>query len=133
MVWPTTTDANGAFAVGVDGDVGSVVQVRATGPTVSFPPDEQGCVRSETPTGRVTITIEALPVPPIAVSLDTLLVGRVCGATATPGPAVTLPATDTVGPAAGGRDAPTGSLAGLLGVLGAIATLAGMAVRHRRA
>jgi hypothetical protein len=109
MIVAATTDGAGAFVLQLEGDIGGVVQVRATGPTVTLPPDEQGCVRSETPTGRATVTIDALPVPLVAVPLDTLLVSSVCSATARPDPAATLPATDTTRPGQGGRDAGPGS------------------------
>lgn len=131
MIASATTDETGAFALQLEGEIGGVVQVRATGPTVDLPPDEQGCVRSETLTGGATVTIEALPVPPVAISLDTVLESTVCAATASPEPAVTLPATDTKGPAADRRDAALGSLLGLLGLLALVATLAGFRGPHR--
>ena len=136
MIVAATTDETGAFALQLEGDIGGVVQVRATGTTITLPPDEEGCVRSETPTGKVTVAIEALPVPPVAVSLDTLLVSSVCSATASPKPASTLPAaplpaTDTTGPGQGGRDAAPGSMLGVLGLLGLVAAVAGLPVRRR--
>ena len=136
MIVAATTDETGAFALQLEGDIGGVVQVRATGPTITRPPDEEGCVRSETPTGKVTVTIEALPVPPVAVSLDTVLESSVCSATASPEPAATrpaatLPPTDATRPGAGGRDAAPGSMLGVLGLLGLVAVLAGLPARRR--
>jgi hypothetical protein len=77
------------------------------------------------------VTIEALPVPPVAVPLDTLLVSSVCSATASPQPAATLPATDTTPPGKGRRDAAAGSMLGVLGLLGLVAVLAGLPARRR--
>ncbi|MCJ7709286.1 MAG: hypothetical protein MUQ32_00490, partial [Chloroflexi bacterium] len=114
-----------------EGDIGGVVQLRATGPTIALPPDEQGCVTSETPTGRATVTVEALPVPPVAISLDSVLTSKVCAATASPEPAVTLPATDTTRPGQGGRNTAPGSILAVLGLLGLVATLAVLPVRRR--
>ena len=131
MIVAATTDETGAFALQLEGDIGGVVQVRATGPTITLPPDDDGCVRSETPTGKVTVTIEALPVPPVAVSLDTVLVSSVCSATASPEPAATLPPTDATRPGQGGRGAAPGSMLGVLGLLGLIAALAGLPARRR--
>jgi hypothetical protein len=131
MIVAATTDETGAFALQLEGDIGGVVQIGATGTTITLPPDAEGCVRSETPTGRVTVTIDALRVPPVAVPMDTLLVSSVCSATASPDPAVTLPATDTTRPGHGGRDAAPGSMLGVLGLLGLIAALAGLPARRR--
>ncbi len=117
IIVAATTDANGAFAVQLEGDAGGVIQVRATGQTVTFEPDDQGCVRSETPTGRAEITIEALPVPPVAISLDTLVVSNVCGTAATARPAVTLPPTDANQPGSDTRGVSTLALVGLLGLM----------------
>ncbi|MDP2350188.1 MAG: hypothetical protein Q8M74_03420, partial [Chloroflexota bacterium] len=125
------TDANGAFAVQLEGDAGGVIQVRATGPTVTFGPDDQGCVRSETPTGRADITIEALPVPPVAISLDTLLVSNVCGTAATPRPARTLPPTDATQPGNDARGVSTGAAVGLIGLLFLVVAVTGLPARRR--
>lgn len=132
MIVSATTDANGAFAVQLEGDIGGVVQIRATGPTITSAPDDQGCVRSETPTGRASVTIEAIPVPPVAISLDNVLVSNVCSATATPGPAITPPATDVLQSGSGTPVASTGSLLGLFGLLGVVVALAGRPARRRR-
>ena len=132
MIVSATTDANGAFAVQLEGDIGGVIQVRATGPTITSAPDDQGCVRSETPIGRASVTIEAIPVPPVAISLDTVLVSNVCSATATPGPAITPPATDVATPGNGPRDASIVSLLGLLSLLVLAIGVAGMSARRRR-
>lgn len=130
IIVAATTDANGAFAVQLEGDVGAVIQVRATGATVTFEPDDQGCVRSETPSGRAEITIEALPVPPVAISLDTLVVSNVCGTAATPGPAPTLPATDATVPGNDTRGVSALALVGLIGLFLVVATT-GLPARRR--
>ncbi len=131
MIVPATTDEAGGFVLQLEGDIGGVVQIRATGPTTALPPDEQGCVTSETPTGRATVVIDALPVPPVAISLDSVLTSKVCAATASPEPAVTLPATDTTQPGQGGRGTAPGSTLGVLGLLGLVATLAALPARRR--
>ncbi|MHB8893116.1 MAG: hypothetical protein ACYC65_13865, partial [Candidatus Limnocylindrales bacterium] len=120
------------FAVLVEGDIGVVVLIRATGHTITSAPDDQGCVRSETPTGRASVTIEAIPVPPVAISLDTVLVSNVCSATATPGPAITPPATDVATPGNGPRDASIVSLLGLLCLVVLAIGVAAMSARRRR-
>ena len=132
IIVTATTDANGAFAVQLEGDAGGVIQVRATGQTVTFEPDDQGCVRSETPTGRAEVTIEALPVPPVAISLDTLVVSNVCGTAATPRPTVTLPPTDVNQPGSGTRGVSTLALIGLIGLIGLFLVIAAIGLPARR-
>lgn len=112
-----TTDAQGAWAAQVDADTGAVLEISATGPTTRSEPDERGCVTLTTPTGRVTVTIESLPLAAIEVPLDGEITGQVCSATATPDPGVTPPPTD----AAGGNPTSPGSGTGL-----AILLLAGV-------
>jgi hypothetical protein len=92
----TTTDAEGAWAVQVDAETRAVLEISATGPTTRSEPDERGCVTLTTATGRVTGTIEALPLAAIDAPLDGEITGQVCSATATPDstPAVTPPSTD---------------------------------------
>ena len=131
IIVAATTDANGAFAVQLEGDAGGVIQVRAKGPTVTFEPDDQGCVRSETPTGRAEVVIEALPVAPVAISLDTLLVSNVCGTAATPRPAPTLPATDATQPGNDVRGVSVDELVGLIGLLFLVVAVAGLPARRR--
>lgn len=131
MIVAATTDANGAFAMQLEGDAGGVIQLRAAGPTVTFEPDDLGCVRSETPTGRAEITIEAFPVPPAAISLDTLVVSNVCGTAATPGPALTLPPTDAIQPGNHARGISAGVLVGLLGSLFLVIAVAALPARRR--
>lgn len=128
LIAQATTDDAGAFSVEIEAGVGSEVQVSATGQTFTSEPDAQGCVHSETPVGRITATIDAIPPAPLEVALDQLRTSTVCGATATP--RVTPPATDVVvtplpGSTSGG---------GLLLVLGVLA-LAGsgsLALARRR-
>ncbi len=131
IIVAATTNASGAFAVQLEGDAGGVIQVRATGPTVTFEPDDQGCVRSETPTGRAEVVIEALPVAPVAISLDTLLVSNVCGTAATPRPAPTLPPTDAFQPGDDARGVSVDVLVGLIGLLFLVVAVAGLPARRR--
>lgn len=99
VVHPATSGADGSFDVQIEAQVGDVIEVRATGATVRTGPDERGCVHAATPTGRTTFTIEALPLEPVVVVLDSVIDDTVCSSTATPartaGP--TPPATDTSG------------------------------------
>jgi hypothetical protein len=100
----TTTDDAGSFELAVAAGVGDTLEIRATGATVRTGPDQDGCTTSTTPTGRATVTIEALPLDPVAVVMDAAIVDRVCPATATPAQPTrrpharpTPPPTDAVG------------------------------------
>ena len=130
IVVATATDEQGAFRVDLEAGVGDELVIVATGRTIRTGPDAQGCVHSETPTGRVTTTIEALPPDPVSVSLDQVISSTVCSATATPRPTarVTPPATDASG------SGPGTAGAGLLLVLGILALTAGgtLALAPRR-
>ena len=110
-----TTDEAGAFVVEIEAGIGSEVAVSAVGQTFTSEPDAKGCVHTETPIGRLTATIEAVPPAPLQVALDQLRTSTVCTATGTP--RITPPATDGLvaprhGSASGG---------GLQVVLGALA------------
>jgi hypothetical protein len=126
----TATDEEGAFSVDLEAGVGDQLTVVATGQTVRTGPDAKGCVRSETPTGRVTTTIETLPPDTVTVEMDKVISSTVCSATATPRPTarVTPPATDADGPGPGAAGA------GLLLVLGMLALTTGgsLALAPRR-
>ena len=116
--------------VEVEAAVGDTIDIRATGPTVSGEPDEAGCVTSRTPIGGAGVTIESLPLDPVAVGLDHAIESRVCSATATPDrprrthrPAPTPPATDRASDGDGATPAgrPFLAVAGLAFVLAGIA------------
>jgi hypothetical protein len=113
-----TTDENGAFSVQVDAGVGAEVRIDATGQTSRSNPDAKNCVHVETPTGTLTITVEALPLDPVEVAMDDVLTGTVCGPT--DAPHVTPPSTDAATPGPG-----RSSGAGLLILLGGLALVAG--------
>ena len=130
LVRATTTDAAGAFSVEVEAAVGDTIDIRATGPTVSGEPDEAGCVTSRTPIGGAGVTIESLPLDPVAVELDQAIESQVCSATATPDrpssthrsnptPPATDRASDGDGATPAGR--PFLAVAGLAFVLAGIA------------
>ena len=123
------TDENGAFAVEIEAVIGDEVRVTAKGQTFTSQPDRNGCVRTETPIGRASMTLDELPPAPLEVALDQLITSEVCGATATP--RVTPPATD----AGLRRGSGGGSGSGLLLVLGALALAGGgaLALARRRA
>ncbi len=109
------TDEGGAFSIDIEAIVGDQVQVSATGQTFRSEPDARGCVHTETPVGRLSTTLEAIPPAPLEVALDQLLTGTVCGATGSP--RITPPATDALVGAHGGGSVSGGSLLLVLGVL----------------
>jgi hypothetical protein len=122
------TDENGAFAVEIEAAIGDEVRVTAKGQTFTSPPDGNGCVRTETPIGRASMTLVELPPAPLEVALDQLITSEVCGATATP--RITPPATD-----AGFRSGSGGPGSSLLLVLGGLVLVGGgaLALARRRA
>jgi hypothetical protein len=129
MVFTATTDALGVWGVQTGIAAGSVLTITAQGPMVSTTPDAKGCVTQTTPTGRVELTVEALPLAPVAVPLGDTVSNTVCSATATPRLVPTPPATDTpAGTTPGGG---VGPLLAILG-LGAISWLAVGAAARRR-
>jgi hypothetical protein len=113
-----TTDEQGAFSVQVDAEVGAQLRIDATGQTSRSDPDAKSCVHLETPTGTLTMTIEALPLDPVEIAMDGVLTGTLCGPT--DAPHVTPPSTDTATP---GRT--RGSGAGLLILVGLLALAGG--------
>ena len=132
LVRATTTDAAGTFSVEVEAVVGDTIDIRATGPTVSGESDEAGCVTGRTPIGGAGVTIEALPLAPVAVGLVHVVESRVCSATATPDgphrthrPEPTPPATDR---ASDGDGATTPAGRPFLAVAGLAFVLAGIAM-----
>ena len=122
MVFTATTDTNGAWGVQAGVGVGNALTITATGPMFAASPDAQGCVKETTPTGRLELTVDALPLAPIALPLDSAVTSTVCSATATPHAAPTPPATDA------GTGATPGSGTGPLLAVLALATIAWLAV-----
>jgi hypothetical protein len=124
VVQPLTTDAAGAFATQVEASVGDTIDLRATGATVRTAPDTEGCTRSTTRTARASLLIEALQLPPVVLTLDTLIESETCAATGKPGPNPTPPPTDS---RAGGISGPAGGspvfLLGLAWIVAAVGTL----------
>jgi hypothetical protein len=132
-VQATTTDGTGSFAVEVTAEVGDTLEIRATGPTVRTGPDEDGCTTSTTPSGRVTLAIEALPLDPVAVVMDTVIEDRVCAATATPGQPTTRPHPRPTPPPTDGIDRPAGRHRGWLAIVAGLACLSsGLLLAARR-
>lgn len=129
IVVPATTDATGAWSLRLEAAPGDAVTVRATAPTVTGSPDARGCVHSDTATGKTSVTIDGASVTGVQVVLDTVLSSTVCSATATPGPKITPPATDAVGP--GRADGPGTGILVALGAL-ALAVAAGFGAATRR-
>lgn len=124
VIASATSDEAGAFSVDVEAGVGAELRVFATGQTTRSDPDKDGCVRSETPIGQLTTTIDALPPAPLTVTLDTVLTSKVCSATAKPG--VTPPSTDAPSPRPAG-----GAGGGLALVLGSLVLVAGASLVRR--
>jgi hypothetical protein len=121
IVTATTTDDAGAFALQVEAEVGDTLEVRATGPTIRTGPDEDGCVTSSTSSGTVTITIEVLPLAPVAVVLDRAISSVICSTTAGPDQATRHPRSEPTPPATDGPGS------GAVGGTGWLAVLAGLA------
>jgi hypothetical protein len=69
-------------------------------PSVSQPPDEDGCIHATTTLGQLTVSLGEALAGPIHVTLDEVLESSVCGETSAPnapnGPDITLPPTDTM-------------------------------------
>ena len=88
-----------------DGTLGLVISM----PSVSEPPDEDGCVDSTVTFGELTIPLAEALAGPIHVMLDEQLESSVCGETSAPNtpnePDITLPPTDSLpgNPEPGGR------------------------------
>ncbi len=120
MVWHGTTDADGAFSIAADIAVGQKVQVTATSPVVQSSPDKNGCVTFEAASGSAEVTVDAVPIAPLALSLDHPVNSTVCSATATPRALPTPPATDAGTP----REANGPGMPALVLVLGVLALLA---------
>jgi hypothetical protein len=120
MVWHATTDANGAWAVAADIAVGEALQINAMSPVARSSPDENGCVSVSAASGQANVTVDAVPLAPLALSLDHAIISQVCAATASPGVLPTPPATDANAPGStGGSGTPV--LAMLLAVLALLA------------
>jgi hypothetical protein len=129
MVWLATADETGAWSVTAGIQVGEQLQISAVGPEARTSPDPSGCITTTSMTGAVDVTVDAVPLAPLAVVLDSPVTGTVCDArTVNPDPLRTPPATDAVAPTpSGGGDALP-----LLIALGMVSAAA-VAVAPRRA
>jgi hypothetical protein len=128
LVLSTSTGTDGTFSFVIDAGVGSQVVLRATGPTSTTGPDNDGCVHHETPIGSVTLTLETLTPEPVALALDKVITSTVCSATGKP--EVTPPSTDGVMPTR--PQAPgDGTTLAVLTVLGILAGVLLMTRRRR--
>jgi hypothetical protein len=124
-VWPATTDASGAWGVTAGVEVGQSLTITAMTKVTQTGPDAHGCVTSSSHTGQAKVTVDALPLAPVALTLDTPVTSTVCTATPTPRAtptqappaAPTLPATDGVAPSSTG----SGTTLTLVIVVGALA------------
>jgi hypothetical protein len=96
MVVAATTDDAGAWSATIDAVSGDTLEIGAT--TSTSTPDGAGCITTEVASGHVTVMVDALPAS-VEVVLGSARSSTVCAATATPGPAITPPATDSAGSA----------------------------------
>jgi hypothetical protein len=126
LILSTTSGADGSYSLVVEAAIGSQVLLRATGPTATSDPGEDGCVRRETPIGSTTLTLETLTPDPVVIALDQVISGIVCSATGRPD--VTPPPTDGDTPA--GTQTPGGG-PGLL-VLAVLAVVVGVVLATGR-
>ena len=127
-VMPATSDETGAWTVTIDAVPGDTLEIAAS--TSSSTTSSDGCIRTETATGHVSVAVDALPAS-MDVALDSVRSSTVCAATASPDPAITLPPTDATG-GAGTRGSDAGALAVVL-VLVAAALAATLPAGRRRA
>lgn len=94
MVWSAITDAGGAFGVTTGVTSGQSLTIGAITPSTQSSPDENGCVTFAAMSGRLSVVVDALPVPPVEVVLDQPVDSTVCSATASPRVGPTPPPTD---------------------------------------
>ena len=89
----------------------ATVGISLSMPSVSEPPDEDGCVSFSTTTGSATVPLAEALAGPIHVTLDQQVEGSVCGETSAPtapnAPNITLPPTDSVPGAGSSADRPS--------------------------
>jgi hypothetical protein len=127
-VMPATTDKAGAWTVSIDAMPGDTLDIGAS--TSSSTPAGDGCIRTRTASGHVSVAVDALPAS-VAVVLDNVRSSTVCAATASPGPVVTLPPTDAAG-GAGARGSDTGVLGAVLVLLAGLALATALPAGRRR-
>jgi hypothetical protein len=118
-VMPATSDETGAWTVAIDTVTGDTLEIAAS--TSTSAPSGDGCIRTETATGHVSVAVEGLPAS-VDVVLDSVRSSTVCAATAPPDPVITPPPTDATG-GGGTRGSDAGVLAVVL-VLVLVATAA---------
>ncbi len=128
MVWHTTTDAKGAWAVVADIAVGQHLQITAVSPTTQSPPDENGCVSYTAASGSASVTVDAVPLAPLTLALDHPINSRVCSATATPAVRRTAPVAQPTPPATDAGTPGSGGGPGMVLITVALAALALLAV-----
>jgi len=129
MVFPATTAADGTWAVTAGIATGQTLTVSAVSPSAASSPDEHGCVTYTAHAGRVQVAVDALPLAPIAVPLDTPVTSTVCSATASPRHGPTPPPTDASAPSSPG--AGLGMPLVVVGLLAAAVAVAGPGSRRR--
>jgi len=102
MVWSATSDADGIWGVTAGVQAGQTLHISAL--RVDYgSPDPAGCLPTIGYTGSTDVTVDALPLAPIVISVAPGPSGAICGATATPRVGPTPPSTDAVPPAQAGR------------------------------
>jgi len=104
QVWSTNSDANGAWSVTTGVQVGQALHVSAQWIDYGTP-DPAGCLPSLGYLGSADVTVGALPLAPVAITVAPGPSGAVCVATGTPRVGPTPPPTDAGTHAAPGLDA----------------------------
>ena len=104
MVWSATTDADGAWGVTTGVQPGQALHISAQRIDEASP-DPAGCLPTLGFVGSADVTVDALPLAPIVITVVPGPPGSVCGATATPRVGPTPPPTDSAPTARAGRGA----------------------------
>jgi hypothetical protein len=104
MVWSATSGADGAWSVTTGVQPGQTLKVSALRIDYASP-DPGGCQSTLGFMGSADVTVDALPLAPVVITIAPGPSGAICGATATPRVGPTPPPTDAVAPAQAGRGA----------------------------
>jgi hypothetical protein len=86
----------------------ATISISVSMPSVSEPPDANGCIFFTAMMGTTTVSLAEALAGPIHVSIDQQLEGSVCGETSAPNaPNITLPPTDSLSGAGPSADRPS--------------------------
>ena len=125
MVWSATSDATGAWGVAVGVQLGQTLHIAASRVDFSTP-EPNGCLPTGGFMGSVDVTVDALPLAPVVMTLEPAPSGEICSATGTPRVGPTLPPTDA------GMSTKPGAGATLVPVVVGLATIVVFAVGPAR-